>query len=142
MLMCYGLFVFSINTLTYQTLDRSTQWRHATNNRVGARPASQFVGQGDDKITLAGWIASDLPGEAVSLDIIRAMGDTGQPSVMVGGTGRVFGLWVIEELGENHSLFYPNGKARRIEFTLTLRRVDDDQIDQVTLITNALDVLQ
>lgn len=141
MLMCLGLFVWSINTLAYQELNRQTDWRFASNNRVGKRPASQFVGQGSDKITLSGWIAPELAGERVSLEVLRLMADQGTPYVLVGGTGRVFGLWEIHSISEGGTLFHKNGLARRIEFSVVLNRVDDEQIDQVGLITNIAELL-
>tara|TARA_R110002167_G_scaffold98718_12_gene259439 strand:+ start:467 stop:895 length:429 start_codon:yes stop_codon:yes gene_type:complete len=141
MMMSLGLFVWSLNTLSYQDLQRQSAWRHPSQSRVGQRPARQFVGPGDDSITLSGWLAPELSGERVSLALLRAMADAGEPYVLVAGTGKVYGLWVIESLSEDHSLFYPNGQARRIEFSLSLARVDDDLIDKVSLVTSALDLL-
>ncbi|WP_081007677.1 contractile injection system protein, VgrG/Pvc8 family [Comamonas testosteroni] len=61
-LMCLGQFVFGIQSLPYDELKRVTAWRHPSNSRVGARAARQFVGVGDDSITLSGWIAPELMG--------------------------------------------------------------------------------
>lgn len=141
MQLCLGLFVFSINTVTYQELQRSTDWRYASNSRVGQRPASQHIGQGADTITLSGWVAPELVGRAASVDTLRVMGDAGTPYVLVSGTGAVFGLWEIHNLTETQNLFWPDGTPRRIAFNLTLNRVDDDQIDQVGLINDASSIL-
>lgn len=141
MMMCLGLFVWSLNTLSYQELQRQSAWRHPGQSRVGLRPARQFLGAGDDRITLSGWLAPELAGERISLEVLRTMADSGDPYVLVSGIGRVYGLWVIESLSEGQTLFYPNGQARRIEFSLSLSRVDDDLIDKVSLITSALDLL-
>jgi hypothetical protein len=46
MMMILGMFVFSIPTATYQSLQRSTAWNHASNSRVGSMPAYQYVGKG------------------------------------------------------------------------------------------------
>jgi len=51
MMMALGMFVFSLRTAAYQELQRQTDWRHASNNRIGAAPARQFVGRGEDAIT-------------------------------------------------------------------------------------------
>ncbi len=37
--------------------------------------------------------------------------------------------WVIESLSENKTIFFSDGTPRRIEFTLSLKRTDDDRID-------------
>lgn len=129
MMMALGMFVFSLHTAAYQELQRQTDWRHASNNRVGAAPARQFVGRGDDSITLPGTIFPGLAGSALSLDAIRLMANTGKAWPMVEGTGRIYGLWVIESLSETKTIFFSDGTPRRIEFTISLKRTDDDRID-------------
>ncbi len=140
MIMTLGLFVWGIDTLSYQTLQRTTNWRYGRNNRIGKRAASQFIGPGDDTIILQGWVADEL-GETASIDTLRTMGDKGEPYVMVSALGEVFGLWEINELSTTNTLFWPNGQPRKIDFTLNLTRVDDDQIDQVDLISSLEDLL-
>ncbi|XMB47229.1 phage tail protein [Pseudomonas fluorescens] len=129
MMMALGMFVFSLKTAAYQELQRQTDWRHASNNRIGAAPARQFVGRGEDAITLPGIILPELAGSALSLDALRLMANTGKAWPMVEGSGRIYGLWVIETLSENKTIFFSDGTPRRIEFTLTLKRTDDDRID-------------
>ncbi|MBY8945160.1 phage tail protein [Pseudomonas sp. SH10-3B] len=129
MMMALGMFVFSLRTAAYQELQRQTDWRHASNNRVGTAPARQFVGRGDDAITLPGIIFPELAGSAVSLDAIRLMANTGKAWPMVEGTGRIYGLWIIDSLSETKTVFFRDGTPRRIEFTLSLKRTDDDRID-------------
>ncbi|HEX8963635.1 MAG TPA: phage tail protein, partial [Rhodocyclaceae bacterium] len=73
-----GLFVFSLHTLPYQQLQRSAQWRHPSNSRVGRRPARQYVGPGDETITLTGTLYPEITGGAVSLALVRAMADMGK----------------------------------------------------------------
>lgn len=129
MMMSLGQFVFSLTTLAYQDLQRQTSWRHAANSRVGARPARQFLGPGDDTITLSGLVALELTRNTASLDEIRTMADTGKAWPLVDGAGYVYGQWVIEGLTTTNTLFLPNGMPRRVEFQLTLTRVDDDRTD-------------
>ncbi len=132
MMMGYGQFVFSLATLAYQDLQRQTAWRHPDNSVVGARPVSQFLGPGADTITLSGLLAPEMTGgSTVSLDELRAMGDTGNAWPLVDGSGIVYGLFVIESLGETHTLFLPDGRARRIEFNLQLKRTDDGRTDTI-----------
>jgi uncharacterized protein len=129
MMLALGMFVFSLTTAAYQELQRQTNWRHASNNRIGAVPARQFLGRGDDTITLPGIILPELAGTNLSLDTIRLMANTGKAWPMVEGSGRIYGLWVIESLSETKTLFFRDGTPRRIEFNLSLTRIDDDRID-------------
>lgn len=137
MMLALGMFVFSLSTAAYQELQRQTEWRHASNNRVGAAPARQFVGRGDDSITLPGIILPELAGIALSLDVLRLMANTGKAWPMVEGSGRIYGLWIIESLSETKTIFFRDGTPRRIEFTLNLKRIDDDRIDLIGAGTSA-----
>ncbi len=129
MMLALGMFVFSLSTAAYQELQRQTEWRHASNNRIGAVPARQFLGRGDDTITLPGVILPELAGSGLSLDAIRLMANTGKAWPMVEGSGRIYGLWVIESLSETKTIVFRDGTPRRIEFSLSLKRIDDDRID-------------
>ena len=52
MMMTLGMFVFGLPTLAYQELQRTTEWRHASTSRIGTNPASQFLGRGEDTLSL------------------------------------------------------------------------------------------
>lgn len=125
MLMALGQFVFSLSTLAHQELTHSLSWRHQQTGRVGVRDANQFLGPGEETISLSGTVAPELMDGRASLDSLRAMADEGEAWPLVDGTGRVFGSFVITGMNERQSLFNPDGTARRIEFGLDLRRVDD-----------------
>ncbi|MCH8686451.1 phage tail protein [Pedomonas mirosovicensis] len=125
MLMALGQFVFSLSTLAHQDLSHRLGWRHEQSSRVGTRDANQFLGPGEETISLSGLVAPELMDGRASLDTLRNMADQGEAWPLVDGTGRVFGSFVITGLDERQSLFNPDGTARRIEFGLELRRVDD-----------------
>lgn len=129
MMLALGMFVFSLHTAAYQEMQRQTDWRHPTSSRVGAQPARQFLGRGEDAITLPGVILPELAGSALSLDALRLMADTGKAWPLVEGTGRIYGLWIVESMSETRTLFFRDGTPRRIEFSLSLKRIDDGLID-------------
>lgn len=131
MMMALGMFVFSLETLAYQEFQRQTDWRHGSTSRIGTNPARQFLGRGDDSITLPGVLLPALAGSPLSLDTLRMMADTGKAWPLVEGTGKIYGLWVIESLSDNRTVFFQDGAARRIEFTLKLTRIDDGRIDML-----------
>ncbi|MNO03891.1 Phage P2 GpU [compost metagenome] len=45
---------------------------------------------------------------------------------------------MIESLSDNRTVFFKDGAARRIEFTLKLTRIDDGRIDQLGILTGAV----
>ena len=128
MMMSLDQFVFSLRTVPYKELQRQRTWKHRTNSRVGARDASQFTGAGDDTITLNGMIAPETIGSIVSLERLAAMGDVGDAYVLVDGTGNVYGAFVIDSLNETATYHTKEGVPRKIEFNLTLKRVDDSML--------------
>ena len=136
MMMCLGQFVFGMDTLAYLDFQRQTDWRHPTSSRIGAAPARQFVGRGEDSITLQGLLVPELVGSTLSLDVLRVMADTGRSWPLVEGTGRIYGLWVIVSLSEGRTLFFADGAARRIEFSIKLGRADDARTDLMGVLTN------
>ena len=117
--MIFGMFVFSIPTATFQKLQRQTDWNHVSNNRVGDMPAYQYVGKGEDVITLNGSIVPEF-GSQLSLTALRLMGDTGKSFPLIDGGGKVYGLWVLKSLGDEYEHFFKDGKARKVDFNLTL----------------------
>jgi hypothetical protein len=129
MMMALGMFIFSLETLAYQEFQRQTDWRHGTTSRIGTNPARQFLGRGEDTITLPGVLLPALAGTQLSLDTLRYMADTGKAWPLVEGTGKIYGVWVVESLSETRTLFFRDGAARRIEFNLVLKRIDEGRID-------------
>ncbi len=125
MMLALGLFVFELNTAPYQQLQRQTQWRHPSNSRVGQRPARQFIGPGDDSITLTGTLYPEITGGRVSLAMLRAMADTGRAWPLIQGDGKIYGEYVIEDMSETASTFFRDGTARQIDFSIKLARTDD-----------------
>lgn len=142
-LMAFGMFVFSLETAAYQDFQRQTEWRHGSTSRIGTNPARQFLGRGDESITLQGVLLPALAGTVLSLDTLRTMADTGKAYPLIEGTGRIYGVWVIESLSETRTIFFGDGAARRIEFTLSLKRIDDGRVDLVgSAISSAGNILR
>jgi phage protein U len=127
-MMALGQFLFGLDTLAYHDAQRSSDYRHPANSRVGARPARQYVGPGEDKLTLTGCQAPEFRGDRKALDTLRDMAADGAAYALVrgnGGGGNVLGAWVIESVAETGTIFIAEGVPRRVEFTLCLARVDD-----------------
>ena len=126
MLLAIGLFAFGIPTLAHDELQRRTQWKHATSNRVGARDATQYVGPGDETVSISGTAYAELSDGRASLDQLRAMADSGDAWPLVDGAGRVYGAFVIETIDEGQRVLLADGTPLKIDFTINLLRVDDE----------------
>ncbi|WP_192457697.1 phage tail protein [Musicola keenii] len=126
MMMMLGLFPFMLSTTPYQSLEQQLTWRHVKNERVGKFARYQYVGPGDDKVTLSGELYPEITGGDMSLSMLTAMASTGKAWPLIEGTGRIYGMYVITGINETRSLFFDNGKARHISFSLSLERVNED----------------
>ncbi|REE92629.1 phage tail protein [Cupriavidus plantarum] len=124
MLMALGLFIFTLETVPYQEFQRQISWRHPSNNRVGRRPSRQFTGPDEETVSLSGVLLPELSGGDLSLTVLEQMGKTGSSFVLIEGSGRYYGMFEIDSQSETRTHFFSDGKARRIEFSLKLTRVD------------------
>ncbi len=121
-MMRLGDYKFTLPLAVYQTLERSTEWKWPSQTRFLQGPSSQFVGNGEDRITLNGVIFPERLGGSKQIDRIREMGDMGQTYLLIGGTGKIFGFWIIEGVDEKQSLFAAFGTPRKQEFIIKLRK--------------------
>ena len=124
-MMSWGDFVFSLPTLAFQDLARRTAWNWSQTPRVGVRAASQYIGPGDDPITLSGCLMPQVAGSASSLSRLRELGDKGEAWHLVSGDGTVHGVFVMLSVDERRTALFGDGTARKIDFTIELRRIDD-----------------
>ena len=61
MMMVFGMFVFTLRTAPYQQLQHAQEWRHVKNDRVNQSAGWQYIGPGEDIITLSGCSIRKLP---------------------------------------------------------------------------------
>lgn len=120
-----GGFTFSIDTAAYQSLSRNSEYRWASQNRIGTNPALQNIGTGSETINLQGVVFAAHRGGTGQLDDMRREAAKRQPLILVDGRGLVHGRWVIERVEEEQSNFAQAGVARRQQFRLQLRKYDD-----------------
>ncbi|HGY3716528.1 TPA: phage tail protein [Citrobacter gillenii] len=125
MMMTLGMFVFTLKTVPYQELQYQQQWRHASNSRVGLRPTLQFLGPDTDTITLSGVLMPFITGGSISMLALQLMAATGKGWPLIEGSGTIYGMYVIESISQTKSEFFSDGAPRKIEFTVTLKRIDE-----------------
>lgn len=128
MMMIFGMTVFMRQTLPYQTMTQSNDYRWAVASRIGVRPAQQFLGPGDETITLTGELRPEITGGVPSLLVLEKMAAAGRAWPLLSGSGTPYGMFVITSVNATHTDFLSNGTARKITFTMTLKRVDESLV--------------
>ncbi|WP_113426956.1 phage tail protein, partial [Escherichia coli] len=112
-------------TLPHQTMQRESDYRWPSNSRIGKRDAFQFLGVGEENITLAGVLYPELTGGKLTMTTLRLMAEEGRAWPLLDGTGMIYGMYVISRVSETGSIFFADGTPRKIDFTLSLTRVDE-----------------
>ena len=121
-----GQYAFSLDSAAYQTLSQRQAFRWQPQARLGRRPAQQYTGPDAQSITLKGTLYPHFRGGPKTLDPLRDDAEQGRAHMLVDGTGRVWGLWVINRIDETQTLFSANGVPQKITFTLQLTQYGED----------------
>ena len=127
-MMTLGNFQFSIDTAAYQGLKRENSWRWAKQERIGRDAAQQYIGPGNDKVTLDGTIYPHFRGGLGQLDAMRSLADQGEELRLVDGRGYVLGTYVITRISENQAIFASEGVPLKQEFQIELALYGEDGV--------------
>lgn len=137
MLLTLGQFVFSVDTMTFNEIQRSRSWSYGSNAIGQGRDQYQFTGVGEETVTIPFLIyQSHGFGDRQSIDDLSEMADSGKGFVLLDGSGYLHGVFVITAIDETRSHITSSGVARKIDGTMKLTRVDDDRI-QVDKMVNS-----
>lgn len=124
-----GEFAFQLDTASFEKLQRQTSYRWEFKNRIGRKPAGQFVGMGEDGITLNGVIYPTFKGGIGQVEKLRTMAAEGKPLGLVYAferVGQYAGLWCVTEISDTREFLFDDGTPRKIEFQVTLREYGED----------------
>ena len=130
-MMMLGEIPFELSTTPYQRLRRYSVYNWPAQERIGRRDALQYTGQAAETITLQGTLYPEITGGRNAIETLRAAAGTGEPMDLVDGLGYVYGPWCIVAVADTSEVFFDNGIARKIGFSLSLSRYGDDQPNTV-----------
>ncbi|MFW3571231.1 phage tail protein [Kosakonia cowanii] len=125
MMLALGFFVFMRQTLPFQSMQRDAEYRWPSNSRIGKRDAFQFLGVGEEKITLSGELYPEITGGKLTLTAVRLMAEEGRAWPLLSGNGMIYGMYIINSVSETGAEFFTDGSPRKITFNLALTRVDE-----------------
>lgn len=140
-MMMLGPYPFMLRTAAPQTITRRSEYRWARQDRIGRKPANQFLGQGLDEITLSGEILPHFAGGYAQIAAMRLLAGRGRPLLLISGRGDVLGEWVIIGIEEENSEFLANGTPGVITFTMTIAEYGGDR-GGITALLAAISAVQ
>ena len=135
MMMLLGPVKFSVETAAYEQLQRSSQYQWASQSRLGhsalkhlgvGGPAYQYIGPGDETINLNGTIFPQYRGGPLNISLMRMSAGLGVALPLVDGSGYYHGRWIIESVQETTSVLLADGSPRKIDFSLSLKKYNED----------------
>ena len=100
------------------------------------------TGPDNDSLTLSGVLLPEVTGGRLSLLALELMAEQGKAWPLIEGSGTIYGMFVIESLSQTKTEFFASGMPRRIEFTITLKRVDESLSDLFGSLSDQLSNLQ
>jgi phage protein U len=136
-MMMLGPIRFAIDQAAYQQIQRTTQYSWASQNSLGhpvmkhlglGGASRQYIGPGEDSITLNGTLYPHFNGGPIQLILMRLSAGLGVALPLIDGSGLIMGRWLIESVSETKSEFFSDGAARKIEFNLSLKRYQQDYL--------------
>lgn len=123
-LLTLGMFVFGMDRLNFHELERQISWKHGKSPRFGIRDAGQFLGPGDETITLTGLLVPEIAGTYGDIDRLIEMGNTGEIYPLILGTGTIMGEFRMLKLDDRWRNLINGGVARQTDFAIDLERAD------------------
>jgi phage protein U len=119
-LLTLGAYQFSMENAAHDNLKRSKTYRWVQQQRLTREPASQFVGEGAETISLSGKIYPHFRGGLGQIDEMRAEADKGEALTLVDGQGTNLGQWVIKSISDTQKSYTGPGIPRCIDFSVSL----------------------
>lgn len=138
-MLALGDFQFGVKTAQYQSLKTSMSWRWAKKDRYGRKPGKQYHGPEASTKALEIAIYPQDKNDLAHFQNIKAMADKGKPLRLVAGgarwindalvsSGADLGLWVIEKLDVDETLFLTDGTALEQKGSLQISEYGDDAV--------------
>lgn len=139
-MMRLGPYKFCIYTAAYQELNRTTNYKWGEQAVFGGWDNLQFLGPGEDTQSLTGVVYPEFKGGTGQIDELRALAAMGIPQLLISGTGKILGYWVINSITEGQTKFAAFGVPRRQEFTINMRKYSDSagRLGLLSTILNAV----
>lgn len=136
--MMWGLFPFSVQTMPHEEFEKTTTFKYAENNRIGKSNSLQFMGKGNDEITLKGVLFPMVTGGRNVVDLFKIQSELGIAFPLIESSGRIHGTFVCTSVAETCKYLESNNAPNRIDFTISFKRSGDDILDYASIITTQL----
>lgn len=118
-LMGWGPFRFEVGRAAYEELTHSAEARWEKHPIIGRRPAPQYLGPGEEVVTLRGTLYTE--GRQAVADMVRDLvraAQGGQAYMLVSADGAIVDLFRLEKARRVESHHLPTAQAQKVEYDL------------------------
>jgi phage protein U len=126
--MLYQLGPVTVDTFPFSVdaVDRESSADFAAKDLLGRIKGQEFVGEGDDTLSLKGKILPFKPrmNGLPAWEVLHGLRKSGEPLYVMRGDFIALGWFVITNMREGHSMLHPNGIGQQIEHEIRLLKVD------------------
>jgi hypothetical protein len=132
MLMGWGPHRFEVGGAAFEELRRRVEGRWERHPIIGRRPAGQYLGPGEETVTLRGTIYPVDQGGGLEAVVAALLADcrAGRTYMLLALSGDVAGPHRLERAESAESFHLPDGAAQKIVYDLTFA-VHDDGAGQI-----------
>lgn len=120
-MLSFGEFEFSLDTVMYNQLSRSASWRWAEQPLIGKGDLLQYTGKAARTVTLTGIEHAAYRNGVGAVDDLYDLADMATPQILVSAAGDVFGYWVATDFSEEITSFTLGGGPRKRSYKLELK---------------------
>ncbi|QGM46752.1 phage tail protein [Methylocystis heyeri] len=126
-LMGWGPHRFTVGSMAYEELRQRAEGRWGKHEIIGRRPAGQYLGPGDESVTLRGVVypLDMMGGEDAQVQALLSDCTTGQVYTLLSANGDIQGPYRLERAEAIGTYLDPAGNAQRIEYELHFHPHDD-----------------
>ncbi len=96
----------------------------AAKDVIGARRPQEQMGVADTKLSLSGKVLPHRFGGAGTVELLKAVADSGDPQMVIKGSGQVLGWYHITSAKGTETFLDAQGNGRLIEWSAELVKAD------------------
>lgn len=105
-------------------VERDGATDYAKKELLGRLPGREYVGEGDETLTLKGQVLPTKIGGLGEIEALHGLRRAGQQLIVLRGDGLLLGWFAIENVKESHEHLAANGVGQVVKHEIKLVRVD------------------
>jgi hypothetical protein len=137
MLYWIGPLALDTRPFSIDEVQRTASADFAAKPLIGALQRREYMGEGDDKLTLSGQLLPFKIGGLDTLETVHRLRLSGAPQAVQRGDGKRLGYFVIESVSETHREIMRDGVGFFVQHSIALIKVPSETAD-VNQISNLL----